>query len=195
MNDENSVPSGEHKSSIATVFLTFLRLGLTSFGGPVAHIGYFREEFVVRRKWLDERAYADLVALCQFLPGPASSQVGIGVGMSRAGIPGAFAAWIAFTSPSAIALILFGFGVLHFGDVVGTGALHGLKVVAVAVVAQAVWGMAKSLCPDAKRATMAVLATIAVLAVPSPFVQIGVIVVGGLIGWALLRADGASEHV
>jgi chromate transporter len=161
----------------------------------VAHIGYFRDEFVVRRKWLDERAYADLVALCQFLPGPASSQVGIGVGMSRAGIPGAFAAWIAFTSPSAIALILFGFGVLHFGDVVGTGALHGLKVVAVAVVAQAVWGMATSLCPDAKRATMAVLATIAVLAVQSPFVQIGVIVVGGLIGWAFLRADGASEHV
>jgi len=187
MNDE--------KTSVATVFLTFLKLGLTSFGGPVAHIGYFRDEFVVRRKWLDERAYADLVALCQFLPGPASSQVGIGVGMSRAGLPGAVAAWIAFTSPSAIALILFGFGVLHFGDVVGTGALHGLKVVAVAVVAQAVWGMAKSLCPDATRATMAVLSTIAVLAIPSPFVQVGVIVVGGLIGWAILRVDKATDHV
>ena len=101
MNDVSDATPGEQKTSIATVFLTFLRLGLTSFGGPVAHIGYFREEFVVRRKWLDERAYADLVALCQFLPGPASSQVGIGVGMSRAGLPGAVAAWIAFTMPSA----------------------------------------------------------------------------------------------
>jgi chromate transporter len=187
--------TGENKSSVATVFLTFLRLGLTSFGGPVAHIGYFHDEFVKRRKWLDERAYADLVALCQFLPGPASSQVGIGVGLSRAGLPGAVAAWIGFTTPSAIALILFGFGVLQFGDAVGIGALHGLKVVAVAVVAQAVWGMARSLCPDAKRATLAVLATIAVLAVPSPFVQVGVIAVGGLIGWAWLRVDGPTDHV
>jgi len=194
MNDVGET-AGENKSSVATVFLTFLRLGLTSFGGPVAHIGYFHDEFVKRRKWLDERAYADLVALCQFLPGPASSQVGIGVGLSRAGLPGAVAAWIGFTTPSAIALILFGFGVLQFGDAVGTGALHGLKVVAVAVVAQAVWGMARSLCPDAKRATLAVLATIAVLAVPSPLVQVGVIVVGGLIGWALLRVDGPTDHV
>jgi chromate transporter len=188
MNDEN-------KTSVGTVFLTFLRLGLTSFGGPVAHIGYFHEEFVVRRKWLDERAYADLVALCQFLPGPASSQVGIGVGMSRAGLPGAVAAFIAFTMPSAIALILFGFGVVQFGDAAGSGALHGLKVVAVAVVAQAVWTMARSLCPDAPRATLAVLATIAVLAVPSPFVQVGVIVIGGLIGWKMLRADTPTDHV
>lgn len=194
MND-TSETAGENKSSVATVFLTFLRLGLTSFGGPVAHIGYFHDEFVKRRKWLDERAYADLVALCQFLPGPASSQVGIGVGLSRAGLPGAVAAWIGFTTPSAIALILFGFGVLQFGDAVGIGALHGLKVVAVAVVAQAVWGMARSLCPDAKRATLAVLATIAVLAVPSPLVQVGVIVAGGLIGWALLRVDGPTDHV
>ena len=195
MNDISDATPGEQKTSIATVFLTFLRLGLTSFGGPVAHIGYFREEFVVRRKWLDERAYADLVALCQFLPGPASSQVGIGVGMSRAGLPGAVAAWIAFTMPSAMALILFGYGVLQFGDAVGTGALHGLKVVAVAVVAQAVWGMARNLCPDAQRATLAVLATIAVLAVSSPFVQVGVIVVGGLIGWAFLRSDAPKDHV
>jgi len=195
MNDVSDATPGEQKTSIGTVFLTFLRLGLTSFGGPVAHIGYFREEFVVRRKWLDERAYADLVALCQFLPGPASSQVGIGVGMSRAGLPGAVAAWIAFTMPSAMALILFGYGVLQFGDAVGTGALHGLKVVAVAVVAQAVWGMARSLCPDAQRATLAVLATIAVLAVSSPFVQVGVILVGGLIGWAFLRSDAPKDHV
>jgi chromate transporter len=175
--------------------LTFLRLGLTSFGGPVAHLGYFHDEFVVRRKWLDERAYADLVALCQFLPGPASSQVGIGVGLSRAGVPGAVAAWIGFTMPSAFALILFGYGVTAFGDVASSGALHGLKVVAVAVVAQAVWSMARNLCPDAKRATLAVLATIGVLAVPSPFTQVGAIVIGGLVGWAILRADALTDHV
>ncbi len=195
MNDVSDATSGEQKTTVATVFLTFLRLGLTSFGGPVAHIGYFHDEFVVRRKWVDERAYADLMALCQFLPGPASSQVGIGIGLSRAGLPGAIAAWTAFTMPSAIALILFGYGVIEFGDEVGFGALHGLKVVAVAVVAQAVWTMAKSLCPDAKRATLAVLATIAVLAVPSPFVQVGVIVVGGLVGWAMLRSDTPMDHV
>jgi chromate transporter len=195
MHDDIASNAGERKSSVLTVFLTFLRLGLTSFGGPVAHIGYFHDEFVVRRKWLDERAYADLVALCQFLPGPASSQVGIGVGLSRAGLPGAIAAWTAFTMPSAIALILFGYGVLRFGDVVGSGALHGLKVVAVAVVAQAVWTMARNLCPDAKRATLAVLATIAVLAVPSPFVQVAVIIVGGLIGWTMLRTDAPVNHV
>ena len=189
MNDSDETRTGEHQS-VVTVFLAFLRLGLTSFGGPVAHIGYFHDEFVVRRKWLDERAYADLVALCQFLPGPASSQVGIGIGLSKAGLPGAVAAWTAFTMPSAIALILFGYGVIEFGDEVGFGALHGLKVVAVAVVAQAVWTMARTLCPDAKRATLAVLATIAVLAVPSPFVQIGVIVVGGLVGWLFVDVLG-----
>ena len=194
MNSENQTTAAQQQSA-ATIFLTFLRLGLTSFGGPVAHIGYFRDEFVVRRKWLDERAYADLVALCQFLPGPASSQVGIGIGLSKAGLPGAVAAWTAFTMPSAIALVLFGLGVTQFGDVVGSGALHGLKVVAVAVVAQAVWGMARTLCPDAQRATLAVLAAIAVLAVPSPFVQVGVIVIGGLVGWAALRTDAAKDHV
>ena len=195
MNNEGETNAGEQKTTVAAVFLAFLRLGLTSFGGPVAHIGYFHDEFVVRRKWLDERTYADLVALCQFLPGPASSQVGIGIGLSRAGLPGAVAAWIAFTMPSAIALILFGYGVIQFGDAVGTGALHGLKVVAVAVVAQAVWTMARSLCPDAKRATLAVLATIGVLAVPSPFVQVGAIVIGGLVGWTILRADAPTDHV
>ena len=194
MTDENGTKVGEQRTA-ATVFLAFLRLGLTSFGGPVAHLGYFHDEFVVRRKWLDERAYADLVALCQFLPGPASSQVGIGVGLSRAGLPGAVAAWIAFTMPSAIALILFGYGVTEFGDAVGSGALHGLKVVAVAVVAQAVWTMARNLCPDAKRATLAALATIGVLAVPSPFAQAGAIVIGGLVGWAILRADATTDHV
>ena len=191
MTVENETKTGEPRTAGA-VFLAFLRLGLTSFGGPVAHIGYFHHDFVVRRKWLDERAYADLVSLCQFLPGPASSQVGIGVGLSQAGLPGAVAAWFAFTMPSAIAVILFGYGVTEFGDAVGSGALQGLKVVAVAVVAQAVWTMARSLCPDAKRAT---LTTIGVLAVPSPFAQVGAIVVGGLVGWAILRADSTTDHV
>ena len=118
MKHENEASTGE-PTSVITVFLAFLRLGFTSFGGPVAHIGYFHDEFVVRRKWFDERAYADLVALCQFLPGPASSQVGIGIGLSRAGLPGALAAWIAFTTPSALALILFGYGLVQFGDVGG----------------------------------------------------------------------------
>jgi chromate transporter len=194
MTDENGKRAGEPRTA-AAVFLPFLRLGLTSFGGPVAHLGYFHDEFVVRRKWLDERAYADLVALCQFLPGPASSQVGIGVGLSRAGLPGAVAAWIGFTMPSAIALILFGYGVTEFGDAIGSGALHGLKVVAVAVVAQAVWTMARSLCPDAKRATLAVLASIGVLAVPSPFAQVVAIAIGGLVGWTILRADAPTNHV
>ncbi|MCH7869956.1 MAG: chromate efflux transporter [Myxococcales bacterium] len=194
MTDENETEADEQRSAVA-VFLAFLRLGLTSFGGPVAHLGYFHDEFVVRRKWLNERAYADLVALCQFLPGPASSQVGIGIGLSRAGLPGAVAAWLAFTMPSAIALILFGYGVMEFGDAVGSGALHGLKVVAVAVVAQAVWTMARNLCPDAKRATLAALATIGVLAVPSPFTQAGAIVIGGFVGWAILRADAMTDHV
>ena len=194
MSDGN-VSQADERRSAASVFFPILRLGLTSFGGPVAHLGYFHDEFVVRRKWLDERAYADLVALCQFLPGPASSQVGIGVGLARAGLLGAVAAWVAFTMPSAIALILFGYGVAEFGDAASSGALHGLKVVAVAVVAQAVWGMARKLCPDARRATLAVLAAILVLTIPSPFVQVGAIVIGALVGWAILRADVTTDHV
>ena len=153
-------------TSLTEIFFTFLLLGCTSFGGPVAHLGYFREEFVGRKKWLEERAYADLVALCQFLPGPASSQVGIGVGLSRGGLPGAFLAWFGFTMPSALALIAFGYGVTAYQDDISFGVLHGLKVVAVAVVAQAVWSMARSLCPDARRASLAVLSACAVLATP-----------------------------
>ena len=194
MSDENEIETGE-KTSVVVVFLAFLRLGLTSFGGPIAHLGYFHDEFVVRRKWLEERAYADLVALCQFLPGPASSQIGIGIGLSRAGLPGAIAAWIGFTMPSALALILFGYGVLEFGDSMASGALHGLKVVAVAVVAQAVWGMAKKLCPDKQRATLAVLATIIVIAVPSPFIQVGVILLGAIAGCTILHAETPIDHV
>lgn len=176
------------------VFLAFLRLGLTSFGGPVAHLGYFRAEFVQRRQWLTERSYADLVALCQFLPGPASSQVGMALGLSRAGYPGALAAWLGFTLPSAIALTLFALGIAHHGDVLPTGALHGLKVVAVAVVAQAVWGMARRLCPDVPRITLMVLASCAVLLLPSTWGAIAVITVAGAIGLILGKSDQVNDR-
>src|SRR6202167_2699907 len=140
------------------VLRVYLKLGVTSFGGPIAHIGYFREEFVVRRRWLDERAFVDLVALCQFLPGPASSQVGFSIGLMRAGYLGALAAWTGFTLPSAIVLVLFAYGAGSVSGPLGAGLLHGLKLVAVAIVAQAVWGMARTLCPDRERASIAVAA-------------------------------------
>jgi len=178
-----------------SVFLIFLRLGLTSFGGPIAHLGYFRTEFVERRKWFDEKTYADLVALCQFLPGPASSQVGIAVGMMRAGYAGAFAAWLGFTAPSAIAMVLFAFGMTAFGDSLGGGWLHGLKVVAVAVVAQAVLGMMRTLTPDRVRATFAVLAAGLVIAIPSALGQIAAIVFGGVAGLLFLHNRQAVDHV
>ena len=169
------------------VLRIFLRLGLTSFGGPVAHLGYFRAEFIERRHWLDEGAYADIVSLCQFLPGPASSQTGISIGLLRAGLPGALCAWLGFTAPSALAIILFGYGVTALGNLADSAWLHGLKIVAVAVVAQAVWGMARNLCPDRERATIAVGVAMVVLAIPSALGQIGAIAGGGLVGWWLLR--------
>jgi chromate transporter len=168
------------------VFLVFLRLGLTSFGGPIAHLGYFRREFVARRKWLDEREYADLVALCQFLPGPASSQVGMAIGYLRAGMPGAVAAWAAFTLPSAAALILFGITLSHFGTGISVHVLHGLKIVAVAVVAQALWSMGKSLCPDFPRAGIAVAGAVVASVLPGAAGQIAVIVLGAILGWLLI---------
>jgi len=175
------------------VLRIFLRLGLTSFGGPVAHLGYFRGEFVARRKWLDEAAFADIVALCQFLPGPASSQTGMSIGILRAGLPGGLAAWLGFTLPSAVAMCAFGYGVGWAGDLSHAAWLHGLKIVAVAVVANAVWGMAKNLCPDRERATIAVGAAILVIALPSSLGQITAIVAGALIGWGLLKgADVGS---
>jgi chromate transporter len=154
-------------------------------------LGYFRDEFVTRRRWFDDRAYADLVALCQFLPGPASSQVGIAIGLSRAGYCGGLAAWVGFTLPSAVALVLFAYGVTALGDVSGLGWIHGLKVVAVAVVAQAVLGMMRTLAPDKERATLTVAAAGLVLAVPSAWGQIGAITLGAIIGLWLLRADAA----
>ena len=157
------------------VFRAFLKLGLTAFGGPIAHLGYFRDELVLRRRWLDEAAYADLVALCQFLPGPASSQVGFALGLWRAGPLGALAAWAAFTLPSAIILVLFALAASTLDGALAQGALHGLKLVAVAVVAQAVWGMARALTPDRRRASIAVFAIAAVALLPGAVgqVQIG----------------------
>ncbi|HTE98163.1 MAG TPA: chromate efflux transporter [Bradyrhizobium sp.] len=182
-------------SGVQEVFVAFLKLGFTSFGGPIAHLGYFRNEFVDRRKWLDERAYADLVALCQFLPGPASSQVGIAIGLSRAGYAGALAAWTAFTLPSAIALVLFAYGLSNIGDALGSGWLHGLKVAAVAVVALAILGMARNLTPDRERATIAVIGAIIALMVSSAWGQIGAIVLGGMAGAALFRNDAPIDQV
>jgi chromate transporter len=179
-------------SSLLEVFAAFLKLGLTSFGGPVAHLGYFRDEFVARRRWLDEQAFADLVALCQFLPGPASSQVGMALGIGRAGVPGAVAAWVGFTAPSAMAMILFAYGAQAWSGTLQGGVLHGLKVVAVAVVALAVWAMARSLCPDAPRATLAVLAAIAMLLWQSALGQIAVIAVGAAAGLMFLRQDAVA---
>ena len=177
------------------VFTAFLKLGLTSFGGPIAHLGYFRDEFVVRRQWLDERAYGDLVALCQFLPGPASSQVGMAIGLSRAGYLGALAAWTAFTLPSAIALVLFALGISALGNLEGAGWLHGLKVAAVAVVALAVLGMARSLTPDRDRASLAVVAAAIAILVPTAWGQVGAILLGAVAGLTLLRDEAPSDHV
>jgi chromate transporter len=184
----------------AEVFSVFLYLGLTSFGGPVAHLGYFRREFVDRRRWLDETAYADVVALCQFLPGPASSQVGISLGLMRAGYLGAFAAWLGFTAPSALLMIAFAYGAPALRDVAGSAWLHGLQIVAVAVVAQAVIGMARVLCPDLPRAALALGAAALMLLAPAVLGQIVVITTGGLIGWVFLTpgkrlGDALSFHV
>ena len=184
---DDSGANGAGRKPAALVFAAFLMLGLTSFGGPVAHIGYFREAFVTRRRWIEDRAYADLVALCQMLPGPTSSQVGIGIGLAKAGLPGAAAAWVGFTLPSAVLMVAFGYGVAAYEDAIPAGALQGLKVVAAAVVAQAVWGMARSLCPDAPRATVAVLAAIAAVLAPSVVTHVAIIAAGALAGLLILR--------
>ena len=165
----------------------FLKLGLISFGGPVAHLGYLRKEFVERRRWLDDAAYGDFVALCQFLPGPASSQAVFALGMQRAGWLGGLIASICFTLPSAILMILFGYGVTALGDLQNAGWLHGLKLAAVAVVAQAVWGMGRNLCPDRIRIIIALASAAILLLVTGAVVQIAVIFLGGVIGWRLYR--------
>ena len=170
----------------------FLKLGLTSFGGPVAHLGYFRDELVLRRKWIDEAGFADLVALCQFLPGPASSQAGFALGLMRGGPMGALAAWAAFTLPSAILLVLFAMGAAAFDGPVAAGLVHGLKVAAVAVVAQAVWGMAHQLAPDRARAGIALAAVLIVTLAAGSVGQIAAIVAGASAGLFLCRGGTAS---
>lgn len=197
MPPPESPPAGSGQGSAAEVLRVFLQLGCTSFGGPIAHLGYFRAELVARRKWLDDAAYGDLVALCQFLPGPASSQVAVALGLQRAGWRGACAAWIGFTLPSAVLLILFALGVAEWGALAGSGALQGLKLAAVAVVIQAVWGMARSFCTDFARTGIAVAAALLVLLLPSSASQVAAIALGALAGAAVVKsgapASGASH--
>lgn len=183
-----------HQSSWA-VFLIFLRLGLTSFGGPVAHLAYFRDEFVARRQWISEQSYADLVALCQFLPGPSSSQVGMALGLSRSGYAGAMTAWLGFTLPSAALLILFASGITHYGDAMPAGVLNGLKVAAVAVVAQAVWGMARHLCPDILRIVLMLVAACFVLLIPTLWAQPAVIFFMALVGVFLFKPVVNTQQI
>lgn len=187
-----SQKAGPHGSSprgtVSEVFWAFLKLGLTSFGGPIAHLGFFRDELVTRRRWLRDDTYADLVALCQFLPGPTSSQVGFALGMMRAGWFGALAAFTGFTLPSALVLLIFALTATDIAGPLGTGALHGLKLVAVAIVAQAVWGMARSLCPDKPRAAIAVGAVGVVAILPLAIGMVAAIVLGALLGLVCLRS-------
>src|SRR3970282_425072 len=188
----NELLRGQGRGSLFEVLWVSTRLGLTSFGGPIAHLGYFHEEYVKRKKWIDEQSYADLVALCQFLPGPASSQVGIAIGIARARLLGGIAAWVGFTLPSALALIAFAFGIGAFARAADSGGWHGLKVVAVAVVAQAVWGMARSLCPDRERATITIVASIVTLAWPTAVGQLSSIAVAGAVGLMIFPGPALS---
>ncbi len=183
---------GTHGNAVE-VFLAFLKLGLTSFGGPIAHLGYFREELVVRRRWLGDQAYADLVALCQFLPGPTSSQVGFTLGLMRAGWLGACSAFLGFTLPSALILLVFALAAPTIGGSLGAGALHGLKIVAVAIVAQAVWGMARSLCPDRERSAIAVVAVTLMAFAPGSLTMLAAIAMGAVAGWVVARG-GDKAH-
>jgi chromate transporter len=192
MNSDDEVrrPGG----SLGEVFAAFLKLGLTSFGGPIAHIGYFHNEFVERRKWLDETSYADLVALCQFLPGPASSQVGFSLGVLRGnGLLGGLAAWLGFTMPSALIMFAFAEGAAAFTGTAADGFLHGLKLVAVAVVAQAIWGMARTLAPDRPRAGIALAAVAIVVFFAGSLAQIAAIALGAGAGLWLCRGDVARD--
>lgn len=185
------------RPTLLEIFLVALRLGCTSFGGPVAHLGFFHREYVERRRWLDEAHYADLVALCQFLPGPASSQTGFGVGYLQRGLAGGMAAWLGFTLPSAVLMIGFAYGVAALDDLADAGWLHGLKAAAVAVVAQAVWIMGRSLCPDWPRRALALGAAGLVLGTSGPLIQLAVIVAGAALGWGFLRGGPAlpgPEH-
>jgi len=173
----------QRQVSLLEILWVSTRLGLTCFGGPIAHLGYFHEEYVNRRKWIDEQSYADLVALCQSLPGPTSSMVGIAIGFARAGVAGGIVHWLGFTLPSALALIAFAYGLGFVPTGSGAGWLHGLKLVAVPVVALAVCGMARTLCPDPERATMAILTAMIALAWPTAAGQVLPIIAAGFVGW------------
>ncbi len=177
-----------------TILLAFLRLGCTSFGGPIAHLGYFRSEFVHRRKWLSDEAYADIVALSQFVPGPASSQTGFALGLLRGGLAGGAAAWIGFTLPSALLMLAAAYGLEFAENAIAQGVIHGLKLLAVAVVAQAVWSMGRSLCPDRQRAAFAFLIAAALIARPGGGLQLAAIAAGGLFGLIFLRTTAPAEH-
>lgn len=185
----NAVATGSFWEVLGVAF----RLGITSFGGPIAHLGYYRDEYVLRRRWLDETTFADLIALFQFLPGPTSSQVGISIGILHAGKLGGLAAWLGFTLPSALALTLFAFAVQRY-DLANAPWIHGLQLVAVAVVAQAVWGMARQFLTDRLRSGIAIVTTLVLLFVPSSVGQVAVIVVAGLIGWRFLAPAAAGFH-
>ena len=179
-------------TALAEIFRIFLRLGLTSFGGPVAHLGYFHKTFVQELRWLSEREFSSLVSICQFLPGPASSQVGMGIGLLRGGVAGAFLAWIGFILPSAALLVAFGYGLTTWTNVIPVGLLAGLKLAAVAVVAQAVWTMANRFCPDRVRLSIAVGGAAGTLLIPTPLAPLLMLAFGGVIGqW--LKSDQGKE--
>ena len=181
------------KENLLSIFGAFLKLGTTSFGGPIAHLGYLRAEFVERRKWIDDKAYADLVALCQFLPGHASSQVGFALGVSRRGLLGGLVAWLGLTAPSAIIMIAFAYGAQLLPGSGTSGWLHGLKLAAVAIVAQAVGSLGSQLCPDRVRASFAIVAAVLVLVLPGPLVQLSAIAVGAILGWRFLARNDIPE--
>ena len=193
MTRQPAANAAPHAGTAGEVFRAFLRLGLTSFGGPIAHLGYFRNELVLRRGWVDDRRYAEIVALAQFLPGPASSQVGFALGLMRAGPLGAIMAWLAFTLPSAILMVAFAYGAALLDNHVGEGVLAGLKIVAVAIVAQAVWGMAQTLTPDARRASIAAVAVVIAVLTAGPLGQVAAIALGALAGLWLCRDTGHDD--
>lgn len=193
MTRQPAASAAPHGGTAGEVFRAFLRLGLTSFGGPIAHLGYFRNELVLRRGWVDDRRYAEIVALAQFLPGPASSQVGFALGLVRAGPVGALMAWLAFTLPSAILMVAFAFGAALLDNPVGDGMLEGLKIVAVAIVAQAVWGMAQTLTPDARRASIAAVAVVIAVLAAGSLGQVAAIALGALAGLWLCRDTGDAD--
>ena len=180
---------------IKEIFFVFLKLGLSSFGGPIAHLGYFQKEFVEDRKWLDSSSYSDLVALCQFLPGPSSSQVGMAIGLMRAGVGGSFAAWLGFTLPSAITLVVAGLGIAHFDLYIKEGLLHGLKLVAAAVIAQAIWNMAQSHCREIKRILISLMSAITIVLVPTSLNQLAVIVISAILGILVLEVQVTNKEL